>query len=41
MVELWDFGWELVSEMSLVGLVKGGLLGGGARLELLETNNGL
>ena len=31
----------LVSYMSLVGLVKQDLLGGGTELELLETNNGL
>ncbi|MCH95723.1 hypothetical protein A2U01_0016704 [Trifolium medium] len=41
MVKLWDFGWELVSDMSLDGLVKGSLLGGGTTLELLETNNSL
>ncbi|MCI68337.1 hypothetical protein A2U01_0089597, partial [Trifolium medium] len=38
-VELRDFGWGLVSDMGLVGLVKRGLLGGRTKLELLETNN--
>ncbi|MCI65602.1 hypothetical protein A2U01_0086860, partial [Trifolium medium] len=28
-------------DKSLVGLVKQGLLGGGTKLEVLETNNGL
>ncbi|MCI70591.1 hypothetical protein A2U01_0091854, partial [Trifolium medium] len=30
-----------VSDMSLVGLVKGGLLGDGTELKVLETNGGL
>ncbi|MCI32558.1 hypothetical protein A2U01_0053772, partial [Trifolium medium] len=40
-VELGDFGLTLVSGVGLVGLVKGGLLGDGTELELLETNGGL
>ncbi|MCI47672.1 hypothetical protein A2U01_0068914, partial [Trifolium medium] len=41
MVELGDFGLTLVSNMGLVGLVKGGLLCDGTKLKLLETNNGV
>ena len=41
LVKLWIFGWVLVSDMSLVGLVKQGLLGDVTKLELLEPNNGL
>ncbi|PNY03931.1 hypothetical protein L195_g000341 [Trifolium pratense] len=40
-VELWNFGWGLASDVDLVGLVKRGLLGDETKLELLETNNGL
>ncbi|MCI49615.1 hypothetical protein A2U01_0070859, partial [Trifolium medium] len=36
-----NFGWRLVSDIGLVGLVRRGLLGGGTKLKLLETNNGL
>ncbi|MCI35471.1 hypothetical protein A2U01_0056692, partial [Trifolium medium] len=41
MVELGDFRLTLVSNMGLVGLVKGGLLCDGTKLQLLETNNGV
>ncbi|MCI47900.1 hypothetical protein A2U01_0069142, partial [Trifolium medium] len=40
-VELWNFGWRLVSDMGLIGLVKRGLLGDETELEVLETYNGL
>ncbi|PNX62555.1 hypothetical protein L195_g053045 [Trifolium pratense] len=38
---MWIFGRVLVSDMSLVGLVKQGLLGDVTKLELLEPNNGV
>ncbi|PNX80201.1 hypothetical protein L195_g036198 [Trifolium pratense] len=41
LVKVWIFVWVLVSDMSLVGLVKQDLLGDVTKLELLEPNNGL